>query len=204
MKSLYAALAVCLCLPLQAEVLVDTVTFESDWPSTDLEPFLFLIDPGEHSCPGGTLPLCEDANMSLTRGLEIFSCVGNSDPPDPRVEGTVWIQINGNFDMDGTGPGWGVFMLVPGESCDKDSLIHPEVYWEGSWEGKREKVSEVPEIWVHTIEVVGHGVGGYLEGQKIRATELLTSYTQTAIPNEFLSLDEPESVVTAEIKSKDK
>ena len=128
--------------------------------------------------------------------------MGDSVPYDPRVEGTVWIQINDNFDMEGTGPGWGAFIMVPGDSCDKDSLINPEVYWKGSWQGKREIVSEDPMIWVHTIEIVGHGVGGYLEGQKFTGTEVLTSYTQAAIPNEFLFLDEPESVVLVQIKSK--
>lgn len=200
MKSLYAALAVCLCLPLHAEVRVDEVTVYSDWPAD------CLLNPGEFefSCPGGTLPLCEDANALHYRGIEIYSCMGDSDPFDPRLEGTVWIQINNNYDIDGTGPAWGVFKLVPGDSCDKTSLINPEVYWTGSWEGRREIVSDAPMIWVHTIDVVGHGVGGDLEGQKLRATEVLTLYTQAAIPYEFLGLTGPESTVYAEIKSKDR
>ena len=203
MKYLFAALAVCLCLPLQARVLVDEVTFESDWPSLPLtDPLLFLIDPGEHSCPGGTYPDCDDANMSMTRGLEIYGCMGNSVPYDSHVEGTAWIQINGNTDMDGTGVGWGVFKLVPSVSCSKDWLNDPEVYREGSWQGKREKVSDDPAIWIEIIEVVGRGVGGDLEGQKLHATEVLTSYTRNLIPNELLGIDEPESIIYVEIKSK--
>lgn len=198
MKSLLIACAMCFALPLQAEVQVDEVIFYSDWPMD------FLLNPGEFefSCPGGTLPLCEDANELHYRDIRIYSCV-YSDTDDPRVNGTVWIQINSNYDTDGTGPGWGTFMLVPGDSCDKESLINPEVYWEGSWEGSREIVSENPTVWVHTIDVVGHGVGGYLEGQKLRGTEVLTLYTQAAIPYEYLGLTGPESTVYAEIKSKD-
>ena len=203
MKFLFAALAVCLCLPLQAEVLRDEVTFESDWPSLPLtDPLLFLLDPGEHSCPGGTYPDCDDANMSITRGLEIYACMGNSVPYDSRVEGTAWIQINGNTDMDGNGVGWGVFKLVPSVNCSEDWLDDPEVYWEGSWQGNRNKVSDDPPLWIEIIEVVGRGVGGDLEGQKLHATEVLTSYTRDLIPNELLGIDEPESIVHAVIKSK--
>jgi hypothetical protein len=196
MKFLYALLALCLCLPLHAEVQVDEITLYSDWPA-DL-----LLVPGEFSCPGGTLPFCEDANRLHYRGTEIYSCMGGTVPIDPRVEGTVWIQINNNYDINGTGQGWGSFVLVPGDSCNKSSLINPEVYWEGSWQGRREIVSVDPMTWVHTINVVGHGVGGDLEGLKLRATEVLTLYTREAIPYEFLGLTGPESIVFAEIKSK--
>ena len=206
MKSLFAVLAVCLSLPLQAEVHVDKVTFYSDWPVD------FLLVPAEISCPGGTLfydmgmPFCDSVSgVTHMRGAEIYSCIGGSVPFDPRVEGTVWIQINDNFDADATGPGWGIWKIVPGESCDKDSLINREVYWEGSWQGGREIVSDYPmTTWVHTIKVVGHGVGGELEGLKVRATEVLTLYTPTAVPLEYLGLEGPESIVFAEIKKKDK
>jgi len=203
MKFPFAALAACLCLPLQAEVLRDEVTFESDWPSLpSTDPLLFLLDSGEHRCPGGTYPDCDDANMSISRGLEIYSCMGNSVPYDSRVEGTTWIQINGNTNMEGTGVGWGVFKMVPSVSCNKDWLDDPEVYWEGSWQGKRKKVSDDPPLWIEIIEVVGRGVGGDLEGQKLHATEVLTSYTRDLIPNELLGINEPESIVYAVIKSK--
>jgi hypothetical protein len=203
MKYLFAALAVCLCLPLQAKVLVDEVTFETDWPSLPAtDPFLFLLDYGDHSCPGGTYPDCDDANMSMTRGLEIYACFGNSVPYDSRVEGTTWIQINGNTDMDGNGVGWGIFKMVPSVICSKDLLDEPEVYWEGSWQGKRSKVSDDPPLWIEIVEVVGRGVGGDLEGQKLNATEVLTSYTVNLMPNELLGIDEPESIVHAVIKSK--
>ena len=59
------------------------------------------------------------------RGTEIFSCLGNSVPFDPRLEGNVWIQFNDNLDADYTGPGWGTRKVVPGESCDPLSLINP-------------------------------------------------------------------------------
>lgn len=197
MKSLLIAIAMCFALPLQAEVQVDKVTFYSDWPAN------LLLDEGESSCPGGTWPECDDANASHARGVEIWACMGDSEPYDLRVEGTGWIQINTNYDTDGTGPNWGVFKLVPGETCNPLSLINPEIYWEGSWEGVRDIVNEDPMVWVDTINIVGHGVGGYLEGQKLRAIEQVTLYTKTAIPYEFLGLTGPESTIHAEIKSKD-
>lgn len=211
MKSLYALLlAVCFSLTAYAQVQVDEVSFESDWP---LE---FLLATPEINCPGGTLalnmgvPYCDSASgQMLVRGSEIYSCLGNSFPFDPRVEGTVWIEINANWDANYTGPGWGRFILVPGEACDAGSLINPEVYWKGSWQGRREIVSDTPMTWVHTIQVLGHGVGGELEGLKMRGTEVLTLFTPMAVSYEYLCLmgypcpTGPESFAVAEIKSKD-
>jgi hypothetical protein len=206
MKILYVLLTLCFALTAQAKVLVEQFTIDSDWPVD------YMLESGELTCPGGTLginmgmPYCEGGNAGMhMRGTEIYSCLGNSFPFDPRVEGTVWIQINDNFDADYTGPGWGTWKVVPGESCDKDSLINPNVYWEGTWTGFREIVSDDPiTTWVHDIKLVGHGVGGNLEGLKIYGTEVITLFTPMAVPYELLPfpVSGPESIVQVEIRSK--
>ena len=203
MKYLYVLFALCFSVTAQCEVLVDQVTFESDWPLD------FMLIPGEYYCPGGTFyydgmgfPACDGGKGLHIRGTEIYSCLKNSVPFDPRIEGTVWIQVNDNLDQDYTGPAHGVWKAVPGDSCNKAFLINPDVYWEGSWEGKRELVSYDPLIWVHTVKVVGQGFGGELEGLQFRGIEEITNYTPMAIPNELLGVNAPESVVHAEIKSK--
>lgn len=206
MKILYVLLSICVALTAQAKVLMEQVTVDSDWPET------YMLEKGEVTCPGGELgfdlgmPFCEGGHAGMhMRGTEIYSCLGNSVPFDPRVEGTVWIQINDNFDADYSGPGWGTWKAVPGESCDPLSLIDPDVYWEGTWTGFREIVSYDPmTTWVHNIKLVGDGVGGNLEGLKIKGMEVITLFTPMAVPYELLPfpVSGPESIVTVEISSK--
>ena len=208
MKYLIVVIALCFSMTTHAEVLVDQVLFESNWQED------YMVAPGEYACPGGTMklndmgfPYCDGGKGGLhIRGTEAYSCLGGSVPDDPRVEGTLWMLINSNYDADYTGPGWGVWRAVPSENCEKFSWLTADVYWEGSWEGTREIVSYDPTIWVHTVKIVGHGVGGELEGQKFTGTEVLTLFTPMPVPYELLPwLDPnvPESVITAEIKSKD-
>lgn len=207
MKMHYALLVLCFSLTTHAEVLIEPVTIESDWKPD------YLLKSGEQFCPGGALkldswgfPYCEGGKGGLHgRGTEAYSCVGGSVPFDPRVEGTLWMQINSNWYADYTGPGWGVWKSVPGKSCDKSSLINPDVYWEGSWHGKRELVSDDPMIWVHFIKVTGHGVGGELEGLKFEGVEELTFFTPMPVPFElmpWLGITGPESIIREGIKSK--
>jgi hypothetical protein len=206
MKILCLSIALCFALTAQAKVLMEQVTVDSDWPET------YMLEKGEVTCPGGELgfdlgmPFCEGGYAGMhIRNAEIYSCLGNSVPFDPRVEGTVWIQINDNFDADYSGPGWGTWKAVPGESCDPLSLIDPDVYWEGTWTGFREIVSYDPmTTWVHNIKLVGDGVGGNLEGLKIKGMEVITLFTPMAVPYELLPfpVSGPESIVTVEISSK--
>ena len=206
MKLLIVLLALFITLTSHAEVLVDQTTFESDWKAD------YLLKGGELYCPGGTLnldgmgfPYCVGGKGGLHgRGTEFYSCTGGSDPYDPRVEGTLWMQTNANWFADYTGQGWGTWRAVPGD-CNKDALINPEMYWEGSWQGRREIVGVEPTIWVYFIEIVGHGVGGELEGLKFSGTEELTLFTPMPVPYElmpWLNLTGPESIIHAEIKSK--
>ncbi len=204
MKYLYSILTLCFTLTAHAEALVEEVTFECDWQLD------YMLAPGKYACPGGTLsfdtgmPFCDGGKGMHIRNTEIYSCMGASVPFDPRMEGTLWIQVNANLDSTYTGPAWGSFKAVPSGACDKASLINPSVYWEGSWVGKRELTSFDPMIWIETIEIVGHGVGGELEGLKIKATEVLTMFTPLSVPWEYLGigLTGPESTIYSEIKSK--
>lgn len=206
MRLLIALFTLSFTLAAHADVLVDQITFESDWKAD------YLLKGGDLNCPGGMLmlddtgfPYCDGGKGGLHgRGTEFYSCTGNSNPYDPRVEGTLWMQTNANWYADYTGQGWGTWRSVPG-GCNKDSLINPGVYWEGTWHGKREIVGVEPTIWVYFIKIVGHGVGGELEGLKFNGTEELTLFTPMPVPYElmpWLGLTHPESIIHAEIYSK--
>ena len=159
-------------------------------------------DPVTPYCPeGGTLKL---------RDIELYSCFSAFDEdgaPEPGLSGTAWYSINGNFDLDYTGPVSGEFMVVPSPACDVELVLDPEpdVYWKGSWTGKRTYVCEGDDCkWVGNFKVVGKGHGGEIDGLQFRGTEEFITFTPLPIPWEMIPgwpypFFGPEGVVTGVI-----
>jgi hypothetical protein len=112
----------------------------------------------------------------------MISFVGNSQPYDMRVEGIAWYDITANWDSDYTGPVMGNWRIDPYAFMDD-----PNTYWEGTYTGKRELVPDsfVP-TWITTLKFVGYGTGN-LAGQKMKATETITTYgSPIPVPYELL------------------
>lgn len=198
------AILVCVCCAwmAQAEVDVQTFTVDDDWPIDH------LLVPGDFACPGGEVyitpegtPACDGGKGMHIRNTEMYSCVGNSQPSDDRLEGTMWFSINANFDQEYTGPIFGKFRMVPSVGCNTAHLVNPDVYWEGSWQGTRELVGIDPPTWVGVFNVVGQGVGGELAGLQFRATEEIITFTPVPLAWDLLPIGVtgPEGQVLIEI-----
>jgi len=211
MKILFTLLAALFALTVQAQTTFEHFTAEDNWPV--LGEFGNIIEPGKFFCTGGGEPdpaapfTCIGGNGIHIRGTQMVSCSTASEPYDPRVEGFVWFDFAANWDLAHTGPVSGNWRIVPYPECDWSVLFNPNVefdtYWEGTYTGKREFVfgPELPK-WITSLKLVGFGTGD-LAGQKIKATEEITTYSPVPVPWELLGLGtDPEGLVDITIRTK--
>ena len=196
MKILLSVLISLFALTAQAQTTFEHFTASDEWPilMSGGQPMPNILDPGEFFCTAGGSPTglftCEDGNGIHVRGTQMVSCLVNSVPYDPRVEGTVWFDFAANWDSEYTGPVSGNWRIVTG-GCDVMLLFdpYPQAYWEGTYTGKRKLVPDAfPPTWVTTLKLVGYGAGD-LAGQKMKATEVITTFSPLPMPWELLGLD---------------
>ena len=101
----------------------------------------------------------------------------------PVLSGTGWYTINGNFDLDYTGPVFGEYRVETSTGCGLGDLEDPESWWEGKWNGVRTvSCGGVNCTWFETFKVVGKGHGGDIHGLQMRAQEIHTTFTPLPIP----------------------
>jgi len=114
-----------------------------------------IVDPGTVECPGGQptgawpfgAPCSPLESRVRVRGM-VRTYLQEST--DPRVTGTLFVEINANFDgWPGTGPMWGTGRLE----------VSPGEVWQGSWTGERTPTGE-------NLSSITHGSGGSIEGFK--------------------------------------
>lgn len=181
-----------------------------DWPADS------TLDPGEMWCAGSELtmanpvtPVCEQTGQLKSRDAMAYACVGASDTdgvPVPEFSGVAVYVLNANFDATYSGPVWGTWLTVPADACDKELLAEPEVYWQGTFVGKRTRVCEGEQcMWVGNLKLVGRGHGGDLEGRRFKGTETVVTYSPAPLPYELMGICTPpacppEGVVTGVIK----
>ena len=162
-----------------------------DWPA---DAFGYS---GTLECPGGEFqwidpvtPVCPGSGRIHIRNAVGYSCVyaeTTGGAPELRLSGVGLFVVNGNLDSDYTGPVWGTFMIVPSERCDPEDLINPEVYWSGTWGGRRSVTcADSLCTWVGRLKQVGKGHGGDIEGLHFRGTETITTFTPMPIPWELI------------------
>lgn len=176
MKILLTVLASLFAMTAQAQTTFEYFAASDEWlplpnPYTG-EPGPNIINAGEFFCTGGGEPVglfaCSGGRGIHIRGTEMISFLAN---PDPRLEGIVWFDIAANWNSDYAGPVIGNWRIDP--------YAH-EGYWEGTYTGKRELVSDSmlpPGLlkWVTTLRLEGYGMGD-LAGMQIKATEVVTTY----------------------------
>lgn len=147
-------------------------------------------------CPGGELaeiPFpCTDSMTGRVhvRDGAAWACTTSNDP---RMTGIALYTSNFNFDVDGNGPAWGEWKIVPMVGCDKDAVF-PEAYedlvngatsfWYGTWHGRRQFDSDM-DAWISELEGVIKGVGD-LEGLQFRGTMWITTFTAFPIAYEYI------------------
>ena len=198
MKILLTILASMFALTAQAQTTFEHFTAEDEWPAfeaPDGTPMPNIIFPGEFFCTGGGEPIVLDSGPPTfqctggkgihLRDTEMISYIGDSEPYDPRVEGIAWFDIAANWDSDYTGPVIGNWRIDPYAFMED-----PNTYWEGTYVGKRELVLEpsLPPKWITSLKLVGYGMGN-LAGQKMKATEVITTYYSVPTPWELLPVE---------------
>jgi len=194
MKILFTLLACLFALSAPAQTTFEQFTTVDEWPAfpgPGGEPMPNIINPGEFICTGGGEPTglfeCEGGNGIHIRGTEMLSCMHSSDPHDTRLEGTMWFNINANWDVAYTGPVSGNWKLFKSPMCDPSVAYDPDNFWAGTYTGKRELVMDpvLGPTWISKLKVVGYGTGT-LFGQNIKATEVITTYSPLPLPWELL------------------
>jgi hypothetical protein len=190
MKILLTLLGSLFVLNVQAETTFEHFTGEDEWPVFGEYPNLLpnIINPGEFFCTGGGEPIglfeCDGDKGIHIRGTEMMSCSVNLIPDDGgRLTGTIWFDINANWDANYTGPVSGNWRIVPSLGCDWSFLINPQTFWQGTYTGRRELVTD--STWVTTLKLVGYGIGD-VAGQQLKATEVITTFTPIPLPWELL------------------
>ena len=200
MKILLSLLASLFALSVQAQTTFEQFTAADEWPAfegPDGQPMPNIIFPGEFFCTGGGEPVglfeCEGGKGIHIRDTEMISYLGDSQPYDWRVEGIVWFDIAANWDSDYTGPVIGNWRIDP-----YAYLADPNTYWEGTYAGKRKFLRDTDQpTWITTLKLDGYGVGD-LAGQKMKGTEVITTFTPVPVPWELLQvagLTGPEALV---------
>ena len=180
MKTLLTILVSVFALTAQAQTTFEQFTADDEWlplpnPSTG-EPGPNIVNIGEFYCTGGGEPVglfaCSGGKGIHIRGTEMISFLQDSDP---RVVGVAWFDIAANWDSDYAGPVIGNWRIYP-DAYDG--------YWEGTYTGKRELVTDPllpPGLmkWVTTLKLEGYGVGD-LAGMQVKANEVITRPTPPA------------------------
>lgn len=172
------------------------------------------MSPGTLKCPGGELtmldpvtPFCAATGRLHIRKVSYAACTVS--PSDPRLTGIAVGTVNGNLDMDYTGPVWGTWMIVPYTGCDPmvpvDPALYedPSVYWKGTWHGWRSRYCEDEQcLWIGDLYLVGKGFGTGIDGIHFKGNEVVTTFTPMPVPWELLGLPTggPEGTIFATIK----
>lgn len=150
------------------------------------------------TCPGGELPGAppDPCSDSMTGRVHVrngapWSCTTSDDP---RMTGIGLYTSNFNFDIDGNGPAWGEWKIVPMVGCDKDAdyseayedLVNGATnYWRGTWHGRRQFDSD-ENAWISELEGVIKGVGPELEGLHFKGEMWITTFTAFPMPYEYI------------------
>jgi hypothetical protein len=130
-----------------------------------------FVYPGTAKCPGyeptgNPEQPCPAGSRTHLRNTVIISQVYSLDP---RVTGSMTIELNANWDADFEGPLWGTFSFA----VDSGGI------WVGTWQGLRERVAE--DQWTGTLHVIGKGYGGIVDGMKLMAEDRIVSFTPAPI-----------------------
>ena len=168
----------------------DVIIFE-DWPADS------ILDMGTISCPGGEIqwinpatPVCLGSGRIHLRNIAGFGCYyaeTSAGDPEPRLSGVGMFVVNGNLDADYTGPVKGTYLIVPSLDCNPVDLLNPEVYWKGTWRGRRSVTCDAAYCtWIGNLKLVGKGHGGNIDGLHFKGTETITTFTPMPIPWELI------------------
>mgnify|MGYP002067294185 CR=1 FL=1 len=161
---------------------------------------------------GDNAKLCQHLIALVRQGKKTATCAALSDfDGEPEAMPVVGrCDIAANWDLDYTGPVSGTWMIVPGP-CHMGALDDPYTFWAGTYTGKREVVPDFDNPsnplhvkWITTLKFVGIGMGD-LAGQKIKATEVITTFSPVPVPWElvpFVPADGPEGEVDITIITK--
>ncbi len=123
-----------------------------------------ILNPGQVICPGYTptndpMQPCPEGSRILIRGFQFLTRV---DSESPLFAGAMTVEANANFAPDATGPAWGRFSI----ELDAGGTL------EGTWDGFRRIAGE--SVWTTQLRIVGHGLGGEVDGIQARCTEMIT------------------------------
>ena len=130
-----------------------------------------FLDPGSLICPGHTptgdpMVPCPEGSSVLMRGFRFQTRV---DSENANLAGAMTVKANVNFAADYTGPAWGDFAI----QLDAGGVV------EGTWSGFRRKTAD--SVWVTDLRVVGHGLGGDVDGKQVKCVEMITELTPSGI-----------------------
>ena len=130
-----------------------------------------FVYPGTAKCPGyeptgNPEQPCPAGSRTHLRDTVIISQVISMDA---RMTGMMTIELNANWDADFAGPLWGTFSLA----------VDSGGTWVGTWQGLRERVAE--DQWEGTLNVIGKGYGGIVDGMKVMAEDQIVSFTAAPI-----------------------
>jgi len=130
-----------------------------------------FVFPGTAKCPGyeptgNPEQPCPAGSRTHLRDTVIISQVISMDA---RMTGMMTIELNANWDADFAGPLWGTFSLA----------VDSGGTWVGTWQGLRERVAE--DQWEGTLNVIGKGYGGIVDGMKVMAEDQIVSFTAAPI-----------------------
>ena len=156
---------------------------------------------GQITCPGGEFtgnPIqpCPPGTNVHVRDATAEALVSADDP---RLTGILTYTLNYNFDAEFTGSAWGTWNL---------EVAACEGVWEGVWNSKRILLPDQPGplgmgIWIGKMKLIGHGRGDCVDGLKMKATEIATTFTPIPFPYEMIGLCgggcQPEGILMGEI-----
>lgn len=196
---------------LAGEKLGDTLRSEvmmmDDWPADA------LMGMGSIKCPGGEIawlnevtPVCSSSGRIHMRKMTTYTCYeaySATGAPEPRLTGVGVFDINGNLDAEYTGPVWGGFLIVPSLECNPADLVDPEIFWRGTWQGRRTvSCDEAACTWIGSLKIVGKGHGGDIDGKHFNGGEIITTFTPLPVSWELIPgfpVSGPEGIVTGVI-----
>ncbi len=130
-----------------------------------------ILNPGQVMCPGNTptgnpmLP-CPQGSRIVSRGTLLLI---RTESDNPALTGWLTLEHNANFAPDYSGPVWGKFSIQ----------LDAGGSWEGTWNGIRTKTGD--SLWVVHLRIVGHGLGGNVDGMQVKGTGQITAITPMPI-----------------------
>jgi hypothetical protein len=126
-----------------------------------------FVAEGTVNCPGHepvlnpALPPCPEGSRTHIRNGVIETRV---ESDDPRVAGTMTVQMNANWNAYFEGPLFGTFTIH----------LFAGGTWAGTYEGQR-VFDRTTGSWKGTLHVRGMGFGGSVDGMKMKAEDQLES-----------------------------